>query len=153
MFDFHFAISTVRYVKEVFILNASPHGIIMYDLHDLIEESKDDPGIDFGRLKPGTKVRVDTLYSTYEFTVLSGPKVMVKGGRYFREEREGHLSGSTWGGTCIKVNWVGYDMNMEIVYYKNEKPKIIRTSRVQAATVYGDGWEYSLDWPNHNDQK
>lgn len=122
-------------------------GVNMCDLRYLIDLAKNQQGIDFSKLKPGTRVKVDTLYSTYEFTVLDGEKVTVKGGRYYPEEKEAKLTGSTWGGSAIKVNWVGHDMNMEIVSCPKEgEPHRITTSRVQNATVYGDGWEYTIEW-------
>jgi len=108
----------------------------------LNKEQEDNGGIVVSRLKPGTRIVVKTMYSTYEMTVIEGSKVWVKGGKYFPEFVERYFVGSTWGGSCLKLHWIGQDMQMEFT----NPPRGVRTSRVQSATVIGDGWTYEMDW-------
>jgi hypothetical protein len=100
-------------------------------------------GIKLSKFKSGTKVVVTTLYNTYEITIIDGQKVKVKGGRHFVEEAETVFTGSSWGGSMLKTDWIGHDMRMEFA----KPPRGLRTSRVVGATVIGPDWSYEMDWP------
>jgi hypothetical protein len=104
----------------------------------LIEKQEELGGIDVSKLKTGTKLIVETINSKYDITILDGRKVLVQGGKYFKNPTESVLIGSTFGGSMIKVGWIGYDMYMEI--------GTIRTSSVKTATIVGDDWQYEMKW-------
>ena len=105
-------------------------------------------GINVGKLKPNTKIVVQTLRNVYFLKTLDNGNVIIKGGKYFPQEVERVFHGSTWGGSMIKTDWIGYSMRMEI---GNGDHEVIITSPVQAATVIGEDWIYELDWPIRGD--
>jgi hypothetical protein len=116
----------------------------MYQLN--IKESKAlEMGIDVNRLKAGTILLITTKNNLYKLIKTDREGVVyAQGGKYFTEPTEVYFSGSTFGGSMIKIGWIGYGMIMEM--HIIEKKKGIKTSPVQTARVIGNGWEYDLDW-------
>jgi len=116
----------------------------MYQLN--IKESEAlERGIDVHRLKAGMIVLVTTKNSLYKLIKTAEHGIVyVQGGKYFIESTEVYFSGSTFGGSMIKVGWIGYGMIMEL--HIIEKKKAIKTSPIRAARVIGNGWEYDIDW-------
>lgn len=106
----------------------------------------EDSGIDLSKLKPGTWIEAKTKNNVYEITILGDGKVKIKGGKYFSEPVERYFHGSTWGGSIIRANWIGYLMNMEIENKPRRRPII--TTPVRSAVVHGNGWEYKMEWPS-----
>jgi hypothetical protein len=114
-------------------------------LGKLIKKQEELGGIDVFKLKPGTLITVRTKNSLYKFkTTDKQGKLLGIGGKYLPEEREIYFSGSTFGGSCIKIGWIGYLMHMELWIGK----KVIKTTSVQDASIEGDGWKYEMDWKN-----
>lgn len=110
---------------------------------DLAAIKSPDNGINVRKLKPGTAVLVLTRNNLYKIVKQDyAAKVTVQGGKFFKEPTEGHFTGSTFGGTTIKLDWIGYLMHMEIHFPHG----ILRTTGVREAKVYGDGWEYAMEW-------
>jgi hypothetical protein len=103
-------------------------------------------GINVHKLKAGTVLLVLTRNSLYK--IVKGNKdqydITVQGGKHFRQPSQANFSGSTFGGSIIKIGWIGYGMYMEF-YSVNHKTKY-RTTGVEAARIIGDGWEYDMDW-------
>lgn len=119
---------------------------------EIIKKAKEDPGFHISSLSPGTKFLVETRNSKYQFVVLENNEATVVGGirkdgtvRYTEPARVS-IVGSTWGGSCIKVDWIGRDMYIEI--YDHERKKRFLTTEVKNAIIEaGDGaWSYSMDW-------
>ena len=50
--------------------------------------------------------------------------------------------GSNFGGSMLKMGWIGRDMHME---FCNEENYIISTS-VKKAKVITDDWQYVMEW-------
>ncbi len=112
----------------------------------LIEDQNKLGGIDISKLKLGTNLLIYTKNSEYDITVLGERKILLKGGKYFKEFTECYLNGSTWGTSMLKLHWIGYEMLMEIVTSDN---KIIRSSPVKRAIItYGNDWTYEIKWEN-----
>lgn len=109
---------------------------------NLIDYDFSKKGFDITKLKPGTKIYVTTVNNLYTITIIDGCKVKVKGGKYFPDEQEKIFNGSTWGGSMIKLNWIGYDMCMEF----GNQLYFVLTSPVQTAIILGDDWYYELSW-------
>ncbi len=103
-------------------------------------------GIDVHSLKPGTTVLVVTKNNLYKMIKGSEDKydVSIQGGKLFPEVKKIKFSGSTFGGTMLKIGWIGKEMFMEL--YSIEERKIYRTTGVTAARIVGDGWEYDMQW-------
>jgi hypothetical protein len=90
-------------------------------------------GIDLRSLPPGTELVVDTRYSRYRVVMLEGPdsNALVQGGRYFRQETEARINGSTCGGGLLKSGWIGLGLFVEIL----AGGKRITTSGVRSIRV------------------
>ena len=58
-------------------------------------------------------VRTDN--SVYRITILTPHlrEVLVQGGKFFPERTRACLSGSNFGGSCLKIGWVGLGLHME----------------------------------------
>lgn len=105
-----------------------------------IEEQKRLGGINTSCLDAGTRIEVETLNSVYKMELLGNGAIRVSGGEHLADNTVGHFSGSTWGTSLLKQNWIGKGMRMEIVYGN----KVLSTSPVQRAKVKGDVWLYEL---------
>ena len=65
-------------------------------------------------LEPLTELCVETSNSLYHIVVSKRTAVFVQGGRFFPETSRAHLAGATFGGSLLKVGWIGVGMQMEI---------------------------------------
>lgn len=112
-----------------------------------IENSKAlEYGISIHKLKAGTTVFAVTKNSVYKIIKSSKDQyeVTIQGGKHFLEPVYANFSGSTFGGSIMKIGWIGYGMYME--FYVPSHKKKYRTTPVEAARIVGDGWEYDMDW-------
>jgi hypothetical protein len=115
----------------------------------LVEIQEELSGIDTRKLKPGTQVKAWTKNSVYEMEIVNCiGDVLVQGGKYFPQLTPTTFTGSTWGGSMLKIGWIGYMMSMEFQY--TEKNKIISTTFVRKAKIIGENYEYEMDWPIPN---
>jgi hypothetical protein len=91
------------------------------------------PGLALEGLEPLSRLRVRTLNSTYQLTLLDPweAKVLVQGGSYFAQPTEAIVSGSTFGGSLLKTRWIGCGMRMEI---KSADANVV-TSPVRSVAV------------------
>jgi hypothetical protein len=73
-------------------------------------------GLDVSRLEPLTRIEVKTRNSLYEMTVLHPGhwRILVRGGRFFPIETPAYLCGSGYGGTLLKVAWIGVGLCCEL---------------------------------------
>ncbi len=76
---------------------------------------------------------VRTRNSVYRITILKPHvrKVVVQGGQFFPERTRACLSGSTFGGSCLKMGWVGLGLHLEF----HAGGQWIITSHVRAIAV------------------
>ena len=80
-----------------------------------------------------TTLVVQTDNSVYQITVLQPHtrEVFVQGGAFFPERRRACLSGSSFGGSCLKMGWVGVRLHMEF----HAEDQWIITSHVRSIAV------------------
>ena len=80
-----------------------------------------------------TTLVVRTDNSVYRITILQPylREVVVQAGKFFPERTRVCLSGSTFGGSCLKMGWVGLGLHMEL----HAGDQWIVTSRVRAIAV------------------
>lgn len=73
-------------------------------------------GIDVREVEPLTAILVRTENSVYRFIPLrpGDSSVLVEGGQFFPEPTEARLAGSTFGGSFLKLAWIGVGMHLEI---------------------------------------
>ena len=74
-------------------------------------------GIQLDQMAELETLAIRTKNSVYEITVLCGRtgEVLVRGGNFFPEWTPAVLSGSTLGGSILKMRGIYLEMNMEIV--------------------------------------
>lgn len=103
-----------------------------------IEEQKKQGGIEIDKQPIGTRIEAQTRNTLYKIEILAGGKAKVEGGRYFSEPKETRISGSTWGGSMLKMHWLGIGMHIEF-------PECTTTPVVKLKIIAPDGaWEYDL---------
>lgn len=107
-------------------------------------------GIDVHRLKAGIMLLVLTRNTLYKITKRSDDQyaVTVEGGKFFKKPTHANFSGSTFGGSIMKIGWIGYGMCMEM--YSLHHRKKYHTTPVEAARIIGPGWEYDMEWDEMN---
>ncbi|MHA2043198.1 MAG: hypothetical protein ACW99G_00305 [Candidatus Thorarchaeota archaeon] len=112
----------------------------------MINLQEENGGIQLEEQEVGTRIIVETKNSTYNLTIVDPKekKIKVQGGKFWEEPATVYFCGSTWGGSMLKMGWIGFGMHMEFGHH--EKPGVISTSAVKKATIIGEGWEYSFDW-------
>jgi hypothetical protein len=93
-----------------------PAGREAATLDRFVGKSASATGLHIDRLGPLTDLSVRTRNSVYEILVVepSTSKVLVRGGRFFPLPMEATLSGSTLGGSCLKMRWIGEGFCMEV---------------------------------------
>ena len=72
-------------------------------------------GVQIDQMPDLERLTVKTLNSTYEITILCGHKgeVLVRGGRFFPEFANARLSGSSLGGSFLKMHGVYIGFKIE----------------------------------------
>lgn len=113
-----------------------------------------DEGLSLKDLKPNTVLSVETRNSIYKVKIIDGRRVEIMGGMLkdgtdrFPAPVPAVILGSTFGGSMIKLDWIGYQMYMEVHLQEDRKGQIFTTSSIQNVMIEPpDGsWTYSLDW-------
>ena len=85
-------------------------------LSGFAEEVALTKGINVREAEPLVPIVVTTQNSVYRIVPLrwGDSDVLVQGGQFFPEPTEACLAGSTFGGSFLKVSWIGIGMHMEI---------------------------------------
>jgi len=115
-------------------------------LLDRWSEAEWDNGVQIDRLKDLQTLKVGTKNSVYEITIISADEamVLVRGGAFFPELTPVRLSGSTLGGSFLKMKGVYLGLRME---FNRGGMRIVTTSPVQwIGAVEGPG-EIPAKWP------
>lgn len=100
-------------------------------LKSVADELSATEGVSLLDLDPLTTLLVRTRHSVYRMTVLQGAAIIVQGGWAFPDATAGHLNGSGFGGSLLKVGWVGVGLKMEICCDR----RCFVTSPVEAITI------------------
>ena len=105
-------------------------------LDGFADEVSHTPGVDLRALDPITRLLVRTENSLYRITVREPHRraVWVQGGLFFPETTRACLSGSSFGGSCLKMGWVGIGLHMEF----HDDGTWIITSRVRSIAMETD---------------
>lgn len=100
-------------------------------------------GVEIMKLKPGTKLEVYTKNTLYEIEKIDfGDNFYAQGGKHLQKRKKIKLHGSTYGGSAIKIDYIGLNMQMEFAIGKE---RIITTSPIEKIKVVGDGWHYEIN--------
>ena len=84
-------------------------------LHGFTEAVSRADGIRLVDVDAFTTLVVRTRNSVYRITVLTPHRheVLVQGGAFFPEGTRARLNGSSFGGSCLKLGWVGVGLHLE----------------------------------------
>lgn len=93
-----------------------------------IEAQENKDGIDLRELPVGAKVTVETQNSTYSLEKLPDNLYSLQGGKRWQTPTRVFISGSTYGGSLLKIGWLGDGMNMEI--HQESDRKCVVTSAI-----------------------
>jgi len=87
-----------------------------YTLDKIIDMSNRLEGVMLRNLKPCDTIHARTLNSDYEIFLLDpeAGSALVRGGKFFTEPREAIVSGSNFGGSMLKLGWIGLGLRMEL---------------------------------------
>jgi hypothetical protein len=102
-------------------------------LADAIKQSEIDGGLFLKNLSAGDRFDVHTQNSVYRVEVTDPQKnrVKIKGGNHLPEETDATISGSTWGGSMLKMGFVGMGMRLEVWH----DGRVLRTSTIKDIAV------------------
>ena len=107
-----------------------PRGAVL----DVWSQSPWRNGIQIDELHEMQRIRVRTVYSLYEITVIDGRngEMLVKGGESLPDLTQGQLTGATLGGSFCKMRGIYPGFKMEFV----AKGQRLVTSTVQTVSVF-----------------
>ena len=90
-------------------------------------------GVSLTDVDPFTTLVVRTDNSVYRITILTPHtrEVLVQGGKFFPKRTRACLNGSSFGGSCLKLGWVGLGLHLEF----HAGDQWIVTSHVRAIAV------------------
>ena len=102
-------------------------------LDGFIEEVSRADGIGLIDVDAFTTLVVQTENSVYQVTILKphAKEVLVQGGAFFPVRTKACLNGSSFGGSCLKLGWVGLGLRMEF----HAEDQWIITSHVRSIAV------------------
>jgi hypothetical protein len=78
---------------------------------DLVD---DTAGVHLRDLPAFTTLLVWTMNSLYRVVVTRWPEVYVQGGAFFPDPTLAYVDGASFGGSCLKVGWIGAGLLVEI---------------------------------------
>ena len=110
-------------------------------LDGFIDEVSQADGVMLVDVDALTTLVVQTENSVYRITILQPHtrEVLVQGGLFFTMRTRACLNGSSFGGSCLKLGWVGVGLRMEL----HTEDKWIVTSHVRSITVE----DSAVPWP------
>ena len=84
-------------------------------LDGVVDAVSQTDGIGLTDVDALTTLVVQTDNSVYQITILQPYRheVVVQGGAFFPERTRAYLSGSSFGGSCLRLGWVGVGSHME----------------------------------------
>ncbi len=107
----------------------TPHGNLADNINDNICRSEIEGGVSLDDLPVGTRLEVDTKNHRYEIVNRGDGRVLISGHpEYCPEPVLVKVHGSTWGGSMIKMRYIGRGMRLEL---RHPTHGIISTSRVR----------------------
>lgn len=116
-----------------------------------IQETKKEKGFFVSRL-PKTRIILQTQKSRYEIECIEKNKALIIGGTLpdksarFTTPTEIKILGSSWGGSMLRVDWIGKFMHFEFIE-QSSKTHTITSSVLGAAVESIDhSWCFIMDW-------
>jgi len=83
-------------------------------LDGFVNDLADAPGIALREVEPLTTIVVRTHNSCYRILITHDTTAIVRGGAFFPEPTPARIDGCGFGGTLLRVGWIGVGLRMEI---------------------------------------
>lgn len=112
-----------------------PQHHLSAEINERMAASERDGGIWMKDVEVGQTVLVQTQNTLYELTK-HGDHWMGLGGKYFPRPRIAHIHGSTFGGSMIRMGFLGVGMFMEFSHPTDDKANVT-TSAILSAKIKG----------------
>ena len=108
----------------------NPHPNLSDEVNRNIVQSEIEGGMFLDGLQPATVLHIQTRHHCYTAIVLGGSQALISGHpTYCPQPVRVAISGSTWGGSMIKLHFVGRGMQLEF-YHPDYRTPIV-TSLIQ----------------------
>jgi hypothetical protein len=107
-----------------------PHPNLADEVNGKIVQSEIEGGVSLGDLPPSTVLEIQTQHHQYTAVFLGESQVLISGHPEFCPEPVlVAIAGSTWGGSMLKLRYIGRGMHLEFCHPEYQTP--IVTSRIQ----------------------
>jgi hypothetical protein len=107
-----------------------PHPNLSDEVNGNIVESEIEGGVSLGDLPPSTVLEIQTQHHRYTAVFLGESQALISGHpEYCPEPVLVAIAGSTWGGSMLKLRYIGRGMHLEFCHPEYRTP--IVTSRIQ----------------------
>lgn len=108
----------------------NPHPNLADEVNRSIIQSEIEGGVFLNDLPPSTVLQIQTMHHCYTAVLLGGSEAMLSGHPEFCPEPvQVAIAGSTWGGSMLKMQYVGRGMHLEFRHPDYATP--IVTSPIQ----------------------
>jgi hypothetical protein len=108
----------------------SPHPNLSDEVNAHIVQSEIEGGVSLGDLPPSTVLEIQTQHHRYTAVFLGESQALISGHpEYCPEPVLVAIAGSTWGGSMLKLRYIGRGMHLEFCHPEYRTP--IVTSRIQ----------------------
>jgi hypothetical protein len=108
----------------------NPHPNLANEINRSIIQSEIEGGVFLNELPPSTILKIQTMNHCYTAVLLGGSEALLSGHPEFCPEPvQVAIAGSTWGGSMLKLQYVGRGMHLEFRHPAYATP--IVTSAIQ----------------------
>jgi hypothetical protein len=108
----------------------TPHPNLSDEVNGNIVRSEIEGGVSLGDLPPSTVLEIQTQHHRYTAVFLGESQALISGHpEYCPEPVLVAIAGSTWGGSMLKLRYIGRGMHLEFCHPEYRTPII--TSRIQ----------------------
>ena len=108
----------------------TPHPNLADDVNRAIIQSEIEGGVFLHDLPPSTVLKIQTMHHCYTAVLLGGSDALISGHPEFCPDPvQVAIAGSTWGGSMLKLQYVGRGMHLEFHHPEYDTP--IVTSPIQ----------------------
>ena len=125
----------------------TPHPNLADTVNHAIIQSEIEGGVFLHDLPPSTVLEIQTLHHCYTAVLLGGSDALISGHPEFCPDPvQVAIAGSTWGGSMLKLQYVGRGMHLEFRHPEYSTPIVtspiqeIRDSQPTPATMLRHGY-------------
>ena len=119
----------------LYICMFTPHPNLADSVNRQIIQSEIEGGVFLHDLPPSTVLHIQTMHHCYKAVLLGGSQALLSGHPEFCPDPvHVAIAGSTWGGSMLKLQYVGRGMHLEFYHPEYDTP--IVTSPIQEIRDY-----------------